>query len=54
MAQANQTSGFRIVAREDYSAVTYMLEVAHPVMANAAKPGQFVIVMEHEQASAFH
>jgi NAD(P)H-flavin reductase len=26
-----------------------MLEVAHPVMANAAKPGQFVIVMEHEQ-----
>jgi NAD(P)H-flavin reductase len=24
-----------------------MLEVAHPVMAKAAKPGQFVIVMEH-------
>jgi NAD(P)H-flavin reductase len=48
MAQANQASGFRIVAREDYSDVTYMLEVAHPVMAKAAKPGQFVIVMEHE------
>jgi len=48
MAQANAGSGFRIVAREDYSDVTYMLEVAHPQMAQAAKPGQFVIVMEHE------
>jgi len=48
MAQAQQGSGFRIVAREDYSDVTYMLEVAHPMMAKAAKPGQFVIVMEHE------
>jgi NAD(P)H-flavin reductase len=48
MAQANAASGFRIVAREDYSDVTYMLEVAHPQMAQAAKPGQFVIVMEHE------
>ena len=48
MAQANAGSGFRIVAREDYSDVTYMLEVEHPQMARAAKPGQFVIVMEHE------
>jgi NAD(P)H-flavin reductase len=48
MAQANAGSGFRIVAREDYSDVTYMLEVAHPQLAKAAKPGQFVIVMEHE------
>lgn len=48
MAQAQQGSGFRIVAREDYSDVTYMLEVAHPAMAKAAQPGQFVIVMEHE------
>ena len=48
MAQGQQGSGFRIVAREDYSDVTYMLEVAHPMMAKAAKPGQFVIVMEHE------
>jgi NAD(P)H-flavin reductase len=48
MAQANAASGFRIVAREDYSDVTYMLEVAHPQMAQAARPGQFVIVMEHE------
>jgi NAD(P)H-flavin reductase len=38
-------SGFEIVAREDYSDVTYMLEVRHPVMARAAKAGQFVIVM---------
>jgi NAD(P)H-flavin reductase len=39
---------FEIVAREDYSDVTYMLEVRHPMMAKAARPGQFVIVMAHE------
>ena len=41
-------SAFEIVAREDYSDVTYMLEVRHPMMAKAARPGQFVIVMSHE------
>lgn len=41
------SSGFEIVAREDYSDVTYMLEVSHPMMARAARPGQFVIVMSH-------
>jgi len=40
-------SGFEIVARDDYSDVTYMLEVRHPLMARAARPGQFVIVMSH-------
>jgi len=40
-------SQFEIVAREDYSDVTYMLEVRHPLMAKAARPGQFVIVMSH-------
>ena len=39
---------FEIVARVDFSDVTYLLEVRHPQMAKAAKPGQFVIVMEHE------
>ena len=48
MSAADSGAGFRIVAREDYSDVTYMLEVAHPQMARAARPGQFVIVMEHE------
>ncbi len=38
---------FEILAREDYSDVTYMLEVYHPLMARAARPGQFVIVMSH-------
>ncbi len=38
---------FEILRREDYSDVTYMLEVHHPMMARAAKPGQFVIVMSH-------
>lgn len=44
-----QNSKFLIVAREDYSDVTYMLEVRHPMMAKAARPGQFVIVMSHEK-----
>ena len=46
--QANGGSNFKIVAREDFSDVTYLLEIEHPMMARAAKPGQFVIVMEHE------
>jgi NAD(P)H-flavin reductase len=41
-------SEFEIVSREDFSDVTYLLEVRHPKMAQAARPGQFVIVMEHE------
>jgi NAD(P)H-flavin reductase len=40
-------SNFEIVAREDFSDVTYLLEVRHPLMAKAARPGQFVIVMSH-------
>lgn len=39
------TDTFEIVAREDFSPVTYLLEVRHPQMARAAQPGQFVIVM---------
>jgi NAD(P)H-flavin reductase len=40
-------SNFEIVTREDFSEVTYLLEVRHPLMAKAARPGQFVIVMSH-------
>lgn len=43
-----QRSKFEIVAREDFSDVTYLLECSHPMMARAAKAGQFVIVMLHE------
>jgi NAD(P)H-flavin reductase len=39
---------FRIVRREDFSDVTYLLEFEHPLMARAARPGQFVIVMPDE------
>ena len=42
-------SNFEIVAREDFSPVTYLLEVRHPLLAKAAKPGQFVIVMSHAE-----
>ena len=38
---------YEIVAREDFSAATFLLEVHHPLMARAARPGQFVIVMAH-------
>jgi len=41
-------SSFEIVAREDFSPVTYLLDVRHPLLAKAAKPGQFVIVMPTE------
>lgn len=42
------TSSYEIVAREDFSDVTYLLECYHPLLARAARPGQFVIVMLHE------
>jgi NAD(P)H-flavin reductase len=41
-------SEFEIVRREDFSDATYLLEVRHPLLARAARPGQFVIVMLHE------
>ncbi|HET7527216.1 MAG TPA: FAD-binding oxidoreductase, partial [Burkholderiaceae bacterium] len=41
-------AAFEIVAREDFSDVTYLLRIRHPQMAEAARPGQFVIVMAHE------
>ena len=39
---------YEITQRQDYSDVTFMLEVAHPQLARAAQPGQFVMVMSHE------
>jgi len=42
-------SRFDIVAREDFSEVTYLLEVYEPRLARAARPGQFVMVMLHER-----
>ena len=45
--QPSQPQLFEIVARDDFSDATYLLEVRHPQMAKAARPGQFVIVMAH-------
>ena len=42
-------SDFEIVSRADFSDVTFLLEIRHPMLAKAARPGQFVIVMEHER-----
>jgi NAD(P)H-flavin reductase len=41
--------GFEVVARQDFSDVTFLLEVRHPMLAKAARPGQFVIVMSHPE-----
>jgi NAD(P)H-flavin reductase len=43
------SSGYGIVAREDFSDVTFLLEIHHPLLAKAAQPGQFVIVMSHAE-----
>jgi len=48
MVEANQGTGFQILAREDFSDAAYSLVIRHPMMAKAARPGQFVIVMSHE------
>ncbi len=42
-------AGCPIIRREDFSPVTFLLELRHPLMARAAKPGQFVIVMTHPE-----
>ncbi|HSM20429.1 MAG TPA: sulfide/dihydroorotate dehydrogenase-like FAD/NAD-binding protein [Hyphomicrobiales bacterium] len=42
-------SDFRIVARQDFSETTFLLEVRHPAMAKAALPGQFVIALLNEE-----
>ena len=47
--KATEMPNFEILAREDFSDVTYLLTVRHPLMALAARPGQFVIVMLHEE-----
>ncbi len=38
---------YEIVAREDFSDSTFLLEVKYPLLAKAARPGQFVIVMSN-------
>jgi NAD(P)H-flavin reductase len=48
MSDSTRDGGFEIVTREDFSDVTYLLEIRHPLMARAARPGQFAIVMPQE------
>ncbi|MFD0981334.1 sulfide/dihydroorotate dehydrogenase-like FAD/NAD-binding protein [Tropicimonas aquimaris] len=43
--KADRGGGFPVVDRQDFSETTFLLEVSHPQMARAARPGQFVIVM---------
>ncbi len=48
MSMPATAPGFEIVTRQDFSDVTFLLEIRHPMLAKAARPGQFVIVMSHE------
>jgi len=48
MSAELEQSRYPIVTRQDFSDVTYLLEIEHPMMARAARPGQFVIVMADE------
>ena len=45
----NRPQPFEIVTREDFSDVTFLLEVRYPRLAKAAKPGQFVIAMLRDE-----
>jgi NAD(P)H-flavin reductase len=47
--EIGQEAEFEILQRQDFSDVTFLLEVRHPQLAKAARPGQFVIVMSHEE-----
>ncbi len=42
-------SDFPILERMDFSDSTFLLEILHPAMARAAKPGQFVIVISGDR-----
>jgi NAD(P)H-flavin reductase len=48
MSEAAGPQQLEVVTREDFSEVTFLLEIHQPLMAKAARPGQFVIVMSHE------
>ncbi len=40
--------GIPIIDRQDFSDVTFLIEVYHPALAKAAQPGQFVLVIPHQ------
>lgn len=48
LPQGSPETGVEIIERRDFSDVTYLLKFRHPMLARAARPGQFVIVMLHE------
>jgi NAD(P)H-flavin reductase len=43
------TGGCEVVRRDDLSDQTYLLEIRHPDLARAARPGQFVIVTSQRE-----
>jgi sulfide dehydrogenase subunit beta len=40
---------FQITRREDFSDVTFLLEIHHPRLARTAEPGQFVLVLSQDR-----
>jgi NAD(P)H-flavin reductase len=43
-----RVAGYEVITRQDFSDVTFLLEVLHPQLARAARPGKFDIVMSSE------
>jgi NAD(P)H-flavin reductase len=43
--------GFPIVSRQNFSDTTFLLEIDHPVLARAARPGQFVADYDRDEGS---
>lgn len=41
-------SPFQVTRRQDFSDVTFLLEIHHPRLARAAEAGQFVLVLSHD------
>lgn len=48
MHAGDEAPAVEIVVRKDFSDTTFLLEFHHPMMAKAARPGQFVIVIPQE------
>ncbi|MBU1023624.1 hypothetical protein KKB99_04960, partial [bacterium] len=44
---------YKIVKKESLTPITHRIEIEAPMVANKAKPGQFVILRTHEKGERF-
>ena len=45
--------GYKIVKKESLTSITHRIEIDAPLIANSAKPGQFVVLRTHEKGERF-